>query len=152
MRALRLRNLWRLVGSTNPRAVLPVATVLLVATVIVGRTFGTIGIAASVVAVAILAVVGVRAMSARVAVDGNDLVFETLAGRDRISVAKARLATLEDVSWGSRLLGLWLDGRPFYRQPLALYTEAEWAELLPSDSSDTMLRAESLWSLLRRRD
>jgi hypothetical protein len=66
-------------------------------------------------------------------------------------MVSARLSTLEDVSFGSRLLGLVLDGRPFYRQLLALFTESEWNDLIDEGSSGTMMRAESLWSALRRR-
>jgi hypothetical protein len=148
---MRPRNLWRLIGSSSAGAVLPVITVVLFGTIVFAPQFGAFGIGVSVGTASVLLWLAVRAMTARVVVEGSELVFESLIGRQRISMVSARLSTLEDVSFGSRLLGLVLDGRPFYRQLLALFTESEWNDLIDEGSSGTMMRAESLWSALRRR-
>jgi hypothetical protein len=90
-----------------------------------------------------------RTMIARIVVNGVHVRFETLAGRGSVSLAVAQVSTIEDVSFGSRLQGLRLDGTPFYRQPLALYAAAEWSNMLGRKPHD-LEREEALWKLLRR--
>jgi hypothetical protein len=147
-RRVRLRNLWRLVGSTE-RSVLPVVTVLLVAAVGVGAAFWRepIGWACLACATPVLLFCAGKAVVAEVCVaDGDRLMFDTLGGVRSIDVRVARSSTVEDVSWGSRWCGLLIGAEPFWRQPLALMTEDEWERLLGSETD----RSIALWKELRR--